>query len=222
MTLDAPFCATCGRPSTDPACCQRAATAVIFDRDGDAIWDPTRPGFCPRCGARVEAAGRGRRELHACVPLEIRFYGVSSDFGAFSNFAASPILVEGKRYPTTEHYFQAQKFAGTDYAETIRRAKTPLRAARLGRSRRERLRSDWESVKRAVMERALLAKFTQHADLRALLLSTGEARLVEHTATDAYWGDGGDGRGQNWLGRLLVRLRERLQARGNEPPPPST
>ncbi len=58
---------------------------------------------------------------------------------------------------------------------------------------------------------ALRAKLTQHADLRALLLGTGEAPLIEHTANDAYWGDGGDGSGKNRLGALLMRVREELR-----------
>lgn len=62
------------------------------------------------------------------------------------------------------------------------------------------------------MREALDAKFRQHADLTALLLSTGDAVLVEHTENDDYWGDGGDGSGKNMLGRLLMDLRAKLRA----------
>ena len=50
-------------------------------------------------------------------------------------------------WPTTEHYFQAQKFAGTEYEEKIRLTNSPMIAARLGRSRIHPLRPDWENVK---------------------------------------------------------------------------
>jgi hypothetical protein len=60
------------------------------------------------------------------------------------------------------------------------------------------------------MEKALIAKFTQHEDLRALLLGTGDAPLIEHTANDDYWGDGGDGSGANRLGILLMKVRQTL------------
>lgn len=40
----------------------------------------------------------------------VNFYSVGDEFGAFSNFAAYPITLEGRRWPTSEHYFQAQKF----------------------------------------------------------------------------------------------------------------
>ena len=58
---------------------------------------------------------------------------------------------------------------------------------------------------------ALYAKFTQHEHLRKLLLETGDRKLIEHTSRDSYWGDGGDGSGQNKLGKLLMKLREELK-----------
>ena len=61
------------------------------------------------------------------------------------------------------------------------------------------------------MHEAVLAKFTQHDDLRAALLATGEATIVEHTRKDRYWGDGGDGTGKNVLGQILMRVREELR-----------
>jgi ribA/ribD-fused uncharacterized protein len=140
----------------------------------------------------------------------IYFYAVGHEYGEFSNFAAYPILLDGKRWPTTEHYFQAQKFAGTKQEERIRKAESPMKAARMGRSRKYRLRKRWDSVKVDVMRKALYAKFTQHQELRDLLLSTGEATLVEHTENDSFWGDGGDGSGKNWLGKLLMELRKQI------------
>jgi ribA/ribD-fused uncharacterized protein len=87
-----------------------------------------------------------------------------------------------------------------------------MTAAHLGRSRKFPLRRDWESVKEDIMRQALRAKFTQHPELRELLLATGDAKLVEHTNNDRYWGDGGDGSGRNRLGLLLMELRAQLQA----------
>lgn len=142
----------------------------------------------------------------------IWFYGTRDVYGAFSNFARYPITLRGKVWPTTEHYFQAQKFAGTAYEGAILHAASPTIAARLGRSRKHPLRADWEAVKDAIMLDALRAKFSQHAELRELLLSTGEVQLVEHTTNDRYWADGGDGSGKNMLGVLLMRLRDELRA----------
>ena len=143
---------------------------------------------------------------------KINFYSVTDEYGEFSNFARYPIKIHGKTWPTTEHYFQAQKFLDKGYAEKIRKAKTPMIAARMGRDRKMKLRRDWESTKVNVMRTALSAKFEQHDDLRSLLLETGDAVLVEHTTNDSYWGDGGDGSGKNMLGRLLMEVRDRLRA----------
>jgi ribA/ribD-fused uncharacterized protein len=145
------------------------------------------------------------------VADKVFFYAVSDDYGAFSNFAPFPITVHGKRWPTSEHFFQAQKFEDPKVREGVRKAKSPSEAARMGRDRTLRLRRDWDSARVGVMREALLAKFTQHADLRELLLSTGDATLIEHTERDDFWGDGGDGSGANMLGRLLMDLRDELR-----------
>jgi ribA/ribD-fused uncharacterized protein len=143
--------------------------------------------------------------------MTINFYHLNEPFGEFSNFARFPIRLRGKTWPTSEHFFQAQKFAGTPREEEVRQAKSPGEAARLGRDRKHRLRSDWESAKDDVMREAVRAKFSQHDELRALLLSTGDEILVEHTENDSYWGDGGDGSGKNMLGRILMEVREELR-----------
>jgi len=142
----------------------------------------------------------------------VNFYSVGDEFGEFSNFAAYPIVLDGEWWPTSEHYFQAQKFEDKAYRQKVRKANSPMLAARLGRDRKQKLRRDWESVKVGVMRAAVLAKFTQHAEPRALLLSTGDAKLVEHTENDDYWGDGGDGSGKSMLGRILMQVRESLRS----------
>lgn len=140
----------------------------------------------------------------------IHFYAPDDAWGEFSNFYPSPMTVDGLSWPTSEHYFQAAKFPGSPHAERIRRAVTPGAAKSLGGDRTIALRADWLAVRDEVMRTALLAKFTQHRDLGALLLGTGDTPLVEHTERDAYWGDGGDGSGVNRLGQLLMHVRAEL------------
>ncbi|NJK32097.1 MAG: NADAR family protein [Deltaproteobacteria bacterium] len=143
---------------------------------------------------------------------KILFYSVADEYGEFSNFAGYPIRLDGKIWPTSEHYFQAQKFVDPSQREKIRKAKTPSLAARLGRDRSVKLRPGWDSMRVGVMRAAVLAKFSQHEDLRDLLLSTGDAELIEHTENDDYWGDGGDGSGRNMLGRILMEVRAKLRS----------
>jgi len=141
----------------------------------------------------------------------IHFYRVADAYGCFSNFAAYPIDIDGKIWPTSEHYFQAQKFLDAEQQERIRLTPSPMIAARLGRDRGARLRSDWEAVKLDVMRKAVRAKFEQHEDIRRILLGTGDLTIVEHTTNDRFWGDGGDGSGQNWLGLILMEVRGTLR-----------
>lgn len=117
---------------------------------------------------------------------EIPFYHLNEPYGEFSNFSPHPVEMDGRIWPTSEHYFQAQKFADTEHEEAIRQAKSPMIAARMGRSRERPLRPDWESVKDDVMRQVLHAKFTQHASLRSLLLHTDNAELIEHTKNARY------------------------------------
>ena len=145
------------------------------------------------------------------MPDVIHFYRVSDEYGCFSNFAPYPINLGGKSWPTSEHYFQAQKFLDDNIQKKIRQAKSPSVAARMGRDRSSPLRRDWERVKDDVMRQAVGAKFTQHDDLKKILLDTGDAILIEHTENDSYWGDGGDGSGRNMLGRILMQVRADLE-----------
>jgi N-glycosidase YbiA len=142
----------------------------------------------------------------------INFYKVSELYGEFSNFWVAPIVIDGIEYKTSEHYFQAMKFhEHPEHVSAIRNAETPQLAADMGRERTRPLRKDWESVKDDIMYTALRAKFTQHPELKQLLMSTRGCHLVEHTKNDRYWGDGGDSTGKNMLGLLLVKLRDELK-----------
>ncbi len=61
------------------------------------------------------------------------------------------------------------------------------------------------------MRRALQAKFAAHEKLRDLPLSTGAEEIVGNAPGDFYWGIGREGTGKNWLGFLLMELREQLR-----------
>ncbi|HEY9618213.1 MAG TPA: NADAR family protein [Microcoleaceae cyanobacterium] len=131
-------------------------------------------------------------------------------YGCFSNFSAHGFMLDELYWATSEHYFQAQKFVNTPYLEKVRQTRTPKEAANLGRDRSLPLRSDWEQVKDDVMRAAVLQKFNTHADIRAILLATGDEELVENSPIDYYWGCGKDGSGQNKLGQILVEVRDIL------------
>ncbi|EFR94456.1 NADAR family protein [Listeria innocua] len=143
----------------------------------------------------------------------IHFYSENADYGCFSNFSLHPVVIDGVTYPTTEHYFQAQKFIDKKIIKKVINTKKPIDSAKLGRNRDFPLRKGWESMKDEVMLKAIRAKVEQHPEVKEMLLSTGNTILVEHTENDDYWGDGGDGSGKNRLGKILMKVREEWNAK---------
>ncbi len=143
--------------------------------------------------------------------MTIHFYRAKDRYGELSNHSLHGFELDNRSWPTIEHYYQAQKFAGTEYAEQIRLAVKPMDAKRLGQSTDRPLRPDWEAVKEDVMFRATLAKYETHADVRAVLLATGDEELVEDSPTDYYWGCGADGSGLNRYGEVLMAVRALLR-----------
>ncbi|WGV25898.1 NADAR family protein [Halotia branconii] len=146
--------------------------------------------------------------------MTIYFYKVWQPYGCFSNFSPHGIQIQGTYWPTVEHYYQAQKFVGSVDAviiPTIRAAATPEEAAALGRCSTRQLRSDWQVVKTQVMREAVLKKFLTHADIRKILLTTGNEILVENSPTDYFWGCGAKTTGQNHLGKILMSVREEIR-----------
>jgi hypothetical protein len=126
-----------------------------------------------------------------------------------SNYHEAVVTFEDDDYPSTEHAFQAAKSLDPTWRRLVREAPRPRDAKRLGRT--IPLRPDWEAVKDDVMYRVNRDKYTRHADLRARLLDTGRAQLIEgNTWGDRVWGVC-DGVGENRLGRILMLIRTELQ-----------
>jgi len=149
-------------------------------------------------------------------PQTIGFYRANEKpFGAFSNLFKRSIEFEGTQYPTSEHAYQAGKALKPAVRQWILAAPTPALAAMAAHGLYTwDVVPDWASVKFDRMRAVLRAKFTQHPDLAELLLSTGEARLVEvgtvNNAVNRLWGEV-QGRGENMLGQMLMELRTELR-----------
>ena len=132
----------------------------------------------------------------------------SGDHFFLSNFYSHRFTFNGRTYPTAEHAFQAAKCVDQGEAERVQRASSPAAAKQIGR--RVQLRADWNEVRVDVMRAVLLAKFAD-PDLRARLVATGKAELVEeNTWGDRFWGRS-RGVGKNMLGQLLMELRDSLK-----------
>lgn len=131
------------------------------------------------------------------------------DYRWLSNFWPVTVKLDGFKYPSTEHAYQAAKTVLPEAREAFADSElTAGQAKRLGRS--VQMRSDWEVVRLSVMEDLLRQKFA-HAELRQLLLATGDQLLVEgNNWNDTFWGVC-RGKGENHLGKLLMKIREELR-----------
>lgn len=148
---------------------------------------------------------------------EIRFYRASEKpYGAFSNLHRREIAFEGEIFATSEHAYQAGKARKSQVKKWLMDAPSPslLAMAAHGLYYWD-VAPGWSKTKYDRMRLVLRAKFTQHNDLRELLLSTEDARLVESTTTDnavnRLWGEV-NGEGKNLLGVMLMELRAELVA----------
>ena len=134
----------------------------------------------------------------------------SGRYRFLSNFVSGPVVFEGHTYPTVEHAYQAAKTVSEDERDLIRSIKSPGAAKRLPKT----VRPDWDEIKLSVMEDLLMQKFSAEP-YRSQLLDTGEQILIEGNRWhDIFWGRCNcricEGRGQNQLGKLLMKIRSKL------------
>ena len=152
----------------------------------------------------------------ASKQADIPFYRSNEKpYGAFSNLLRRSMMFEGREYPTAEHAYQAGKARKESVREWILSAPSPSLVAMAAHGLYTwDINPDWSRTKYDRMRNVLRAKFTQHEDLKELLLSTGNARLVEAGRTDNLvnrtWGEV-NGKGLNMLGVLLMEVREEIR-----------
>lgn len=147
---------------------------------------------------------------------EISFYRANEKpYGAFSNLYKRAIVFEGREYPSAEHAYQAGKARKASVRDWLLSAPTPAHVAMAAHGLYSwDVVPNWAKTKCDRMKQVLIAKFTQHDDLRELLLSTGTTTLIEagrvNNAVNRFWGQV-NGRGQNQLGLLLMEVRDELR-----------
>lgn len=134
------------------------------------------------------------------------------EYAFLSNFTKleAPIVYRGVSYPTVEHFYQAMKTLDKD--ERIVVVKHPSKGLKRY-SKTLQLRDDWEDVKRRVMWAVLKHKFSEHNPvLRAKLKATRDCYIQEgNWWGDTYWGvDLRTGEGENVLGKMLIKIRDKL------------
>lgn len=116
-------------------------------------------------------------------------------------------------YPSVEHAYQAEKTSDPIERRAIRLAPTPAHAKKFGK--KIAIKPTWNDDRVGVMAELIQRKFSDGSDLAARLVATGRAMLIEgNWWHDTFWGVC-KGKGENWLGVLLMQRRKELGGHGD-------
>lgn len=131
------------------------------------------------------------------------------EYRFLSNFWFAKVILDGKEYSSVEHAYQAAKTLDEKEREEIRLLAKPGDAKRY--SKLITLRENWTSMSLSIMEDLVFQKFSKNLKLKKQLLDTGDAILEEGNKWhDTFWGIC-DGKGENHLGKILMKVRDRLK-----------
>jgi len=128
----------------------------------------------------------------------------------FSNFSAHPVKINNLgTFPTSEAAFNAFKDPhNKQYINKLIDAKTPFIAKEL--SQKCNLRDDWYENRDKFMYEVVWTKVHQHKEFHDNLIFSGLRPIIHHTKKDKFWGDGPENNGLNILGKILMKIREKL------------
>ena len=145
----------------------------------------------------------------------VRIHKIDGEWGIFSNFSHTPIVVEGVTFDTSERLFQLMKFKDEEAVKAIyyKKGNPKMTAKHWEKTHR---RADWGKMIIDAMKFCLFQKYEQSEAFRqALERSRGKIIVEDQTAftkknPDA-WGvklQGDSFVGPNLLGCLLMELRD--------------
>jgi len=133
----------------------------------------------------------------------------SKEYSFLSNFYPSEVEIDGMKYPTVEHAYQAAKTFNSTEREMILKQETPGKAKRAGK--KVHIRLDWEGIKISIMYYLVRQKFKNDVELKNKLMNTENEKLVEgNTWGDTFWGVC-RGVGENHLGKVLMKIRGEIE-----------
>lgn len=144
--------------------------------------------------------------------------------GVFSQWHATPFVIDGRRFDTAEQWMMFRKallFDDQARAAAILATPDPAEQKRLGQRVEAFEQESWDRWKVDIVHRGSVAKFSQNDGAKRQLVATGNAMLVEANPRDWIWGCGlsaddpaiihpAEWKGANLLGRVLTHVRERL------------
>ena len=135
---------------------------------------------------------------------------------AFPNVGNGSFVIDGIRFASVEHWFQANKYKHQpDVFARINRASTAYGAKQENNRQRNMGNAvdvaSWNRKRESVMMQGLNAKFEQNPDLADVLVSTGDAELREQ-GLDFWCGPNGR------LGRMLMQIRSEIMTKKRRVP----
>lgn len=141
---------------------------------------------------------------------EDAIYFYTPIFYGLDNFSAHIVEIWGKRFQTSEHAYQWKKFADSsqEIAEEIFNATSPNVVKKISDAHKTDVSSEFHKIKVDIMEEILRAKVVQHEKVRRILKESGTKIIVENSPIDSFWGSGSDGKGENVLGKLWMKIRD--------------
>lgn len=155
----------------------------------------------------------------------IYFWLNKGDNAYLSQWYNSEFEVDGLVYKNAEQYMMAQKakcFKDEEVFGEILRTIDPKEIKALGRKVKGFNDTEWDRLKRGIVLKGNIAKFSQSEKLKGKLLATDDALLVEASPYDSVWGiglkednplawDKDTWKGQNLLGYILMDVREQMK-----------
>ena len=152
----------------------------------------------------------------------ICFHNPDEENGYLSNWFLSEFTVGGITFSSMEQYMMYEKavlFKDQTTAEKILQMDDVAKIKALGRTVQNFDDKVWTKERGGIVYRGISEKFRQNPELAEKLEKTGEEIIAECAVKDRIWGIGlsmkDEGRfsidkwrGQNLLGRILMRVRE--------------
>lgn len=137
-------------------------------------------------------------------------YFFTPAFYPLDNFSAHAVRIWNITFPTAEHAFQWKKFSAShpEIAKNILRAGSPDAVKIISSRNKDKVSKQWYNERVEVMEQILKAKTKQHEDVRETLKRTGNRTIVENSPVDSFWGTGPDGKGENMVGKIWMKIRD--------------
>ena len=144
--------------------------------------------------------------------------------GPFSQWARSNFTIDGAKYTNAEQFMMAEKarlFGDEVALKAIMKETDPAEQKAWGKKVKNFVKDKWEAVAKDIVYKGNFAKFTQNPKLKKILLATKGTTIVEASPYDVIYGiglsendpnrfDRSKWRGTNWLGEVLMKLREDL------------